>query len=135
MKKRTRIMSNSPRIAYRLRKAQCTKDREHAQLISFKVKECEVHPDRFCKDVCLGTKDEINDKLMRKSNVDIFILNLINDQLKEDEKSLHDDLAGCAWLYEGKEVYDDITGEYFDNKRAMVAGKLEMDIFRKNEDV
>lgn len=57
VKKRTKIMTNSTRIAQRLRKAQCIKSHEHTHLINFKAKQCEVYPEEFCRDVCLGIKE------------------------------------------------------------------------------
>lgn len=62
---------------------------------------------------------------------DFFMLNMINEQLDEDEKSPHDDTADYAWLYEGKEFYDGITGEYLDKTRAIAARKFEMGFFKK----
>ena len=124
VKKRTTIMTNSIRIAQRLRKAQCTNGHEHTQLINFNAKQCEVYPGKFCKDVCSGIKEEINDKPTKRANIDTFILNMKNEQLNEQEESLHDDTADYTCLYEGKEFYDDITGEYLDKKRATAALKF-----------
>ena len=131
VKKRTSIMTNSRRIAQRFRRAQCSKEHEHSHLINYKAKACEVYPPKFCQDVCLGIKEEINDRLSGKTSVDKELLPLIMNAIDDKGKSPHDDIENVEWLYVGKEFDDDITGEYFNKARAIEARKLEIDFFKK----
>lgn len=131
VKKRTTLMTNSTRIAQRIKRAQCSKDHEHAHLINFKAKACEIYPERFCKDICLGIKDEINDKQHRKGETDKELPAMITNAIEDEGKPPHDDTENYEWLYQRREFYNDITGEYLDKKRAIDARELEIDFFRK----
>ena len=62
VRKRSRLMSNSPEILKRLNK-QCTNDMKegskprhrHADTASGRSKACQVYPTEFCRAVCAGT--------------------------------------------------------------------------------
>lgn len=131
VKERATIMTNSRRTAQRLRRAQCPKDHEHAHLINFRAKACEVYPERFCRDMCLGIKEEIADKQHRGNNIDKELPAMITNAIGDGGVSPHGGTEHYEWLHQGREFYDDISGEYFDKKRAIDARELEIDFFRR----
>ena len=54
--------------------------------------------------------------------------------MEKDVELPHAEEEEQAWLYEGKEFYDDLTGEHFDKDRAIDVRKLEMHLFRKHNE-
>lgn len=105
VEKRTTIMTNPRVIAQRFRKAKCSKDHEHTHLINYKAKACEVYPPKFCQDVCLGIKEEINDKLNGRTSVDKELLSLMMNAIDDKGKILHGDIENYEWLYAGKDFF------------------------------
>ena len=60
-KKRTRVATNSQRIAQILKAAQCSGKHQHVTLEGGKPKKCEEYPEVFCRMICEGIKKEIED--------------------------------------------------------------------------
>lgn len=58
VKKRTRIMTNSPRIASRLARFQCDNTHWHTPLMNGRASACQVYPRKFCAEICPGLKEE-----------------------------------------------------------------------------
>lgn len=110
-------MTNSSRIAHRLRKAQCSGNHVHTHLINFKARACEVHPGRFCQDVCMGIKEEVGEGKL----IDKVLSEFMQRELSNIEEPPRKDIVDYEWLYSGRELYDDITGEYLDKERAISA--------------
>ena len=59
VKKRTRIMTNSQKIANRLARFQCDRSHLHIPLMNGRAGACQVYPRRFCAEICLGLKEEL----------------------------------------------------------------------------
>ena len=58
-KKRTRVMTNSPKIANRLATYQCDNSHWHSPLMGGRASACQVYPRPFCAQIRLGLKDEL----------------------------------------------------------------------------
>ena len=54
VKKRTRIMINSPRIANRLARFQRDASHWHIPLVNGRASACQVYPEELCRAVCRG---------------------------------------------------------------------------------
>ena len=59
VKKRTRIMTNSPKIANRLARFQRDGSHWHMPLVNGRASACQVYPRKFCAQICLGLKEEL----------------------------------------------------------------------------
>ena len=56
VKKRTRIMTNSPKIANRLAKFQCDRSHKHIPLMNGRASACQIYPRPFRAQSCIGLK-------------------------------------------------------------------------------
>ena len=129
VKKRTRIMTNSPRIANRLAKFQCDNSHWHVPLVNGRAKACQLYPRRFCAEICLGLKEELTARAIGGVSVDgadvIRALLEIYEVHPHDEEAAKDK-ATMEYLYSGREFFDDISGKSLDKDMAIEARRLEI---------
>ena len=66
-KKRTGVVTNSEAVASVLERAQCRNEHEHVHLLGGKAGPCQIYPDKFCRLVCEGVKQELAHDRCRNS--------------------------------------------------------------------
>ena len=132
-KKRTGIVTNSEAIASILRRAQCDGSHRHEQLLGWRASKAQIYPDKFCRRVCEGIKQELQrdrwrNEMLKANN----ITEEFNCLMKLESMAMAPEEApGIEHLYEGQEFIDDISGALLDKAQAVAARKLEMDFFRR----
>ena len=135
IKKRTRVMTNSTKLACRLMKAQCQGDSKHIPLSNFSAKPCQDYPVAFCDKMCLAAKEEVLSREKGEdSNMTCNILKVVTQSQGNKGKTNihpHDDADGHLHQYHGQEFYDDVHGAPLEKDRAIAARKLEMGCFKK----
>ena len=114
VKKRTRIMTNPPRIANRLAKFQCDGSHWHIPLMNGRASACQIYPREFCAQICLGLKDELAAKQL--GSVTLGALDVLKELLEVFEAHPHDDDAAkdritMENLHSEMDFYDDISGK------------------------
>ena len=108
VKKRTRILTNSPKIANRLAKYQCDYSHQHLPLMYGRASACQVYPRPFCAQICIGLREELKDKTIGAVQPPV---DAIRELLEVYEPHPHDDRETMEFLYSGKEFYDDLSGK------------------------
>lgn len=93
-------MTNSARIAQRLRRSQCTMQREHAHLTDSNAKACELYPKRFCEDICMDFREELLDRVQDCEVNGQTRCNMTLDVQTEGGPHLHDDFDDDFHLYQ-----------------------------------
>ena len=63
-------MTNLPRIANRLARFQCNNKHSHMPLINGMVRACQVYPERFCAEFCLGLKEKLANMALDSVHLD-----------------------------------------------------------------
>ena len=105
VKKRARIMTNSPKIANILAKFQCDGSHWHIPLMNGRASACQIYPREFCAQICLGLKDELAAKQL--GGITLGTLDVLQELLEVFESHPHDDDAAkdratMEHLYSGK---------------------------------
>ena len=135
VKKRTRIMTNSPKIANRLARFQRNSSHWHIPLMNGRASACQVYPRKFCAEICLGLKEELaSTALGSVSKLDT--LDVVRELLEVFEQHPHDNEAAkereyMEHLYSGREFFDDVHGKALDKDLAIEARRLELECFHK----
>lgn len=158
-KKRTRVLTNFPKLAKRLSAAQCDDEHRHVSLTNFRAGPCQVYPVAFCDEICMAVKEElmtrqVGEKCQLIMNL-VIALTRINDDMTTpssfpsglckgcvdnvmsvdlnnvEGKFLHPHDDDFHHLYHGMEFFDDVHAEPLDNEMAIQARRLEMEFFCK----
>ena len=111
VKKRTRIMTNSPKIANRLAKFQCDHSHKHIPLMNGRASACQIYPRPFCAQICIGLKEELRSRTIGAIQQPI---DAIRELLEVYEPHPHSDRETMEHLYSGKEFYDDLSGKWLE---------------------
>ena len=75
VKKRTRVMTNSPQIANRLANFQCVGSHWHIPLMNGRASACQVYPRAFCAQIYLELKQELVAKQVGSVSLDtVYII-------------------------------------------------------------
>ncbi len=135
VKKRTGIMTNSHAIYTIFREVQCRGDHVHAEIINGKTGQCQEYPEKFCRMVCEGVKQELETIKWRNRLCETFdVTRGMNKLMKLHEKM--DKMVNppeedpFSQLYDGLEFIDDISGAPLVKELAIEARKLEIDYFK-----
>ena len=103
-------------------------------LINGRASACQVYPEKFCAEICLGLKEELAGRVL--DSIQLDTLDVMGELLEVIEQHPHDNDAAkdrelMEHLYSGKEFYDDVHGNWLDKDRAIEARRLELEFFRK----
>ena len=133
-KKRTGILTNSQAIASALRRAQCDGKHVHVPLLGGGLAgPCQIYPDKFCRLVCDGLKEELARSRWRNQMAKTYdVTGQFGELMRLEElQTVPEEVPDLSHLYDGQEFVDDISGMPLDKKQAIKARILEMEFFRK----
>ena len=116
VKKRTKFMTNAPRIADGLSR-MCSRDHDHIRLDGGnRTRKSEVYPDELCKQIIGGLKHQMKDDGRWMNSMTVCAI----DKDQEDQD------------YETGEYWDDMSGKRLDPELVKQAREEEMMEFRKH---
>ena len=132
-KKRTGILTNSQAIASALRRAQCNGQHTHVPLLGGLAGPCQIYPDKFCRLVCDGLKEELARSRWRNQMAKTYdVTGQFGELLRVEElQTVPEEVPDLTHLYDGQDFVDDVSGMPLDKKQAIKARILEMEFFRK----
>ena len=139
-KKRTSVITNSSSTQLLLREAQCHRQHRHVKLLDGRAKACEIYPEKFCRLVCEGVKQDMVNAKWRDEQANIFDITTPMGKLlklqEEAEKMIQMEHVNppeedfIEQMYEGLEFVDDVSGEPLEKDEAIKARKVEIKYFK-----
>ena len=94
---------------------------------------CQVYPDKFCRLVCDGLKEELARSRGRNQMAKTYdVTGQFGELMRVEElRTVQEETPDLAHLYDGQGFVDDVSGMPLDKKQAIKARVLEMEFFRK----
>ena len=122
VRKRTKIMTNSPEIAGSMSK-QCPGDHEHVHLEGgARCKRAQIYPKQLCRTVCEGISAQ-----RRADSMNLVALGVLTiEELMSMDDDLHEDPCANTQFY----AVDDVSGDPLKPNLVMAARKEELEYFK-----
>lgn len=100
---------------------------------------CQVYPRTFCAQLCLGLKEELQQRALGAAARPLTqnmlghaeLGNVVRELLEVFEPHPLGDIEYMEYLYTAKEFFDDVHGKWLDKTKAIEARRLELKFFRE----
>ena len=143
VKKRTKIIINSLKLAKGFAKSQRNGCHRRVQITNFRVGLCQVCHTAFCDEVHMAMEEEINNKHHSEECVPIAKLLMMMEKMPRDnpspipsgmgddspQKHPHKDSEENLHIYHGRQLLDDVHGRPFDKERGLNVRQLKTELF------